>query len=130
MKGKIKIRNLLLSTLMLCAVVLVFSDSVYANAKAREEYVFYDMSNWRRYISSEAPRCSHREIGYRYVEAQKHAIFCRDCGVIFCYEDCYFINDKCSSTTDVNYNRCQICLHKQPVPKYQPAVAPARNYID
>jgi|GEM_PF-6365069 len=101
---------------------------VYVQAKT-PQYVFYDLDNWRRYKSSEVPDCRHKSISYRYVEADKHSIFCMDCGIIFGYENCNIDNDYYCSPSDYYHDRCLKCLNKKEY-VYVPKVKVERNYID
>lgn len=101
----------IVSLLLIVSAIGLFPMKTYAAGK-KPVYVYYDMDSWKRYYVYTPIECSHRDIGYKYVEANKHSIYCRECGVIFQYEDCCFDND--CATSDYNYNRCLICLHKIP----------------
>lgn len=115
--------------LLLGVVVLAgFNIGVYAHAKVNQ-YVFYDMDNWKRYLSCEVPDCRHKSIAYRYVEADKHSIYCNDCGIIFGYENCYIDNDYYCAPTDYYHDRCLKCLNKKEY-VYVPKVKVERTYID
>ena len=114
---------------MLCAVMLLSNLSLISYAKKKNQYVYYDMLSWRRYISDEEPNCRHDDIGYRFVESDYHSVYCRNCGVIFGYESCYIDNSYYTSPSDYWHDRCQICLNKKEY-VYEGYKTVYRNYID
>ena len=99
---------------LLLALTTVLSTVFTQDPEPVPEYVYYNMRTWEKYISTDAPNCNHvSPQAYKYAEANKHSVFCRDCGVIFTYEDCYIDNDRYCAPADYNHNRCLVCLHKQ-----------------
>lgn len=114
-------------------VLCVLGNTAYARTKNKpNEYVYYDMDSWRRYLSTEEPNCRHtKRRAYRYVEDNKHAEYCPDCGIVFGYSSCYIDNDNYPSVSDYYHDRCQLCLHKTPY-VYVPQVKDTSNrrYID